>query len=160
MPKNLFLSLFAVGILPFTSALLAQEKVDKHDVLARETADQFIKVIKSDIEAVMKMVDVPFCFPRENIKDRETLRTKLESLVRRNQESKANVECKVQAIYSFANLEKKLKLPERDHKLLKEVLEKTDRVVIYTLITNPPRDDRAAVFVRIREGKAKVVGIR
>jgi hypothetical protein len=162
MSKTLSLSLFAIGVFQVASVFPAQEKADKLDVLAKEAGEQFIKAIQTDIEAVMKMVDVPFCYlgARENIKDRQLLRVKLELIVQRNQETKKTVKLKLQSISSFGDFEEQFKDFKRDLELLKEVLEKADRVLIYTQADDLKRDDRTAVFVRIREGKPKVVGIR
>lgn len=157
------LSLFAIGVFQVALVLPVQEKADKPDkpdLLAKEAGEQFIKAIQTDIEAVMKIVDVPFCYPRENIKDRQLLRVKLESLVQRNQQSKKTVKLKLQSIYSFGDFSEQFKASKRDLELLKEVLEKADRVLIYTQPDDLKRDDRTAIFVRVREGSLKIVGIR
>jgi hypothetical protein len=139
-------------------SVAAKDKADKRDMLAKTAADEYLKAIQSqDLDAVMKMVDVPFFVPRskENIKDRESLRSEMELLVKRDQRG---VKVKVEAIYSVANFVEKFKLGAGVRDRMKEVAEAADRVVVYTLITEPKRDDRAAVLVRIRDGKAKVVG--
>jgi hypothetical protein len=150
-------------------AALEKEPPDKRDGQAKDAAEEFVKAIsKANIEQVMKIVDVPFYFgaaeeDRETIKDRDSLKKKLEATLRPDP-----VEYKVVAISSFGSLPEALfhdLLPKEtdetlftqgDQKLLKEILKKEDRVVFFMI----ERDVLWAVAVRAQDRKAKVLGVR
>ncbi len=153
MVKKLSLMFLAASVLQFPALLPAQEKADKRDLLAKDTAEQFLAAVwKQDIETAMRTVDVPFFFNgRETIKDRGRLKTGLESMF---SPPLPQVEQKVRAIYSFGSLPSHF-FSNKDHELLAKLLEKTDRIVLLQL----PRR-LIAIAVRFQDTKAKVVGIR
>jgi hypothetical protein len=146
-----------VAALPWLAGnAAAQEKgkPDKRDLQAREAAERFMEAVwRRDLEAAMKGVDVPFFWDGvENVQGREELKKRLERVVKKD---RGKVGYKFQAAYSFGEFAKKM--TGKGRKLLGAILQDTDRVVVFTF---SDRDDRIGVMVRIREGKARVVGFR
>jgi hypothetical protein len=131
-----------------------KDEADERDRQALMAADRFMKAVwKRDLEEVMKTVDLPFFWDGvENIKDRENLKSKLQRLVGRD---RSKIEYKVRAVYPFAEWAEKASLRTKDHELLKEVLDKTDRIVVFGLTK-----DGIEIAVRVRGNEAKVVGFR
>jgi hypothetical protein len=155
MFRAMLLGLVAAGALCLASSIAAQdnEKGDKLDLEAKKVAEDYMNgVWKQKIEDVMKLVDVPFYWDgKENIKDRERLKSNIERLLKRD---RSQTRFKSKAVYAFAKLPKEA-LRDEQWALLKKVLDETDRVVIFELSTS---DDMPFIMIRIREGKMKVVG--
>ncbi|HYT91021.1 MAG TPA: hypothetical protein VEL76_20080 [Gemmataceae bacterium] len=151
-PREQLPSFLIVATLPAQETEKA-DKADKGDQQAKEAAEQFLKaLLKPDLEAVMKTVDVPFCLQgRENIKDHERLKKLLESFLA---PALAKWEYKAGAVAAFGSLPENI-FSESEHKLFKEILTKTDCIVLFPL----PRR-ATAIAVRVEETKARVVGIR
>jgi hypothetical protein len=127
---------------------------DKADALAREAVEQFTKAVKAeDVDAVMKLVDVPFFFDGKRvIKDRDELRKEFTDAFDEKDLTQISVEIK--EIHAFEAIEEKLK--ENDREMLKEVLAKGDRVVVLEVDSK----EKVGLAVRIRDGQAKIVGLR
>lgn len=132
-------------------------KVDKLDVLARATEGQFIRAIAlGNIVDTMQVVDVPYLWDGvEIVKDRVALQKKFQEAFARTRLGE-QVEFGTTNTWTFGNLPKGV-LNEKEQKLLSEILENTDRLV--GVYKKPPSRE-GVVAVRIREGKAKVVGYR
>lgn len=141
------------GLSWLASGAAAQEKVDKTDALVREATEQFMKAMKAeDLERVMKAVHVPFFWDGvKNIKDREDLKKHFADVFA--DKDLTQLEYKIKEVHTFAKARDTLR--EKDRELLKEILNDTDRIVHVVL-----QRDGVAVMVRIREGKAQVVGFR
>jgi hypothetical protein len=134
-----------------------QPEPGKLDARAKETVDQFMKAMTAhDIDATMKVVDVPFFWDGvEIIKNRDFLKQKLEEIFKRNRIKGLGYDLK--EVWSFGNLPQKA-ASEKDKKLLGQILDKDDRVVL--VLWKPPGMDGLVAAVRFRDGKAKVAGFR
>lgn len=134
-----------------------QDKADKADTLAREIVDRFMKAMKAeDVKAVLQVVDVPFFLEgQKNIADRDELRKVFADIFA--DKDLTTFTFQIKDIYSFEKIREKLL--EKDRGLLKDVLDKNDRIV-HVEVTAKERKDGFALMVRIREGKAMVVGFR
>ncbi len=132
----------------------AKEERDKADIQAKEVAAQFMKAMKAeDSQAVMKVVEVPFFWDgKKNIKDRQEMERNFARVF--EEKDLTQIEYTIKAVHTFGKLPENL-LNEKDKGLLKEVLDKDDRIVLVAL-----KRDGLAIMVRFREGKAKVVGFR
>lgn len=132
---------------------VAQEKADKADTLAKEATVQFAEAMKAEnIEAVMKIVDIPFFWDGvKNIKDREELKEAFAEVFA--EKDLTQLEYTIKEIHTVAKVLENFS--EKERKLLREVVDKDDRIVLVWT-----KRDGIAVVVRIRQGKAKVVGFR
>jgi hypothetical protein len=142
--------------LALVSDIAAQDKdkPDKRDLQAKAAAEQFIKAITKpeSIDAIMLTVDVPFFFDgTENIKDRERLKKKIEPFLTPNPDQ---LEFKVRSILAFGSLPENI-ISQKDHQLLKEILDTTDRIVLCFA-----ERQVIALAVRVQENNVKVVGFR
>lgn len=131
------------------------DEAEKANAQAREVVEKLAKAVKAkDIDAVMKIVDVPFFWDgKKTIKDRDDLRKEIVGVFAEKDFSEVTLE--VKEVFTVEVVQGKLK--EKERELLKDVVTKDDRVVL--LGTNMDKD-KVAVFVRLRDGKARVVGIR
>jgi hypothetical protein len=132
------------------SSVAAQDK--KADDKAKEIHGQFVKAIKAkDLDGMMKLVDVPWIgFSKEVIKDEKDLKKALKGFLD-SIEDPAMVKADIKEILSYAKFREKFKDKKEALKLL-DVLKLTndDRVIV---------EASAAIIIRIRDGKAKVVGV-
>jgi len=145
------------ALVSFAAGLAAQEKEkpDKRDEQAKDFAEKFMKALAKaeDFDAIKDKVDVPFFMAAEriagkNLKDREEVQKNLGLPAPPSKQVYTAL-----AVYSFGALPEKF-FNEHEHKLLKETLTKTDRIVVL-------RARRLmAVAVRFKGDEAKVVGIR
>ena len=132
----------------------ADEETDKK---VREAATDFLNALKAEsIEGVMKVVDVPFYEDGDSVhKERDGV----EKLVRElfEKEELGGVKFEVVKVHAFAAVREKFSEPKRE--LLKDVLTDGDRVVQFKIDHDGQTDEDFLVFVRLREGMAKVVGV-
>jgi hypothetical protein len=129
------------------------------DALAKQAAEQFDKaLLAKDVDGVMAVVDVPFCwdFLRAPIRDRDALRA--EFIETFKEKDYAGIQFTVAEAVTYADFVPKV----AKHKELKEALDTVvgpkDRVVA---IIDPAdkKQEKEYLAVRIIGGKAKVVGI-
>lgn len=131
-------------------------QAEKTDELAKRAGEQFLKVlVAEDADATMKLVDVPFCFFRETIANREELKKKFTQMFKREdfQEWK----------FTLDEMHPYGKIPDnfwkKKHKeTLDTFFKNDDRILIYTFTPNE-RDDRFGLAVRIKDGKGRIVGM-
>jgi hypothetical protein len=129
------------------------QKADMADTQAREVVEQFMKAMKAEnVDAVMKTVDVPFFWDGVmNIKDQGDLKRHFAEVF--EDKDLSQLKYTIKEVHTFAAMREKM--DKKELVLLKDVLDNKDRVVVVSL----PRDG-IAVMVRLRDGKAKVVGFR
>jgi hypothetical protein len=132
----------------------AEDKGDKADAQSKEVVEQFMKALKAETtEAALKVADVPFFWDgKEVIKEREELKKAFAQVFA--EKDLTQIEYTIKEVSTLEKMREKLS--EKERELLKDVLEKDDRVVFVELKS----DAFLAVMVRIREGKAKVAGFR
>jgi len=134
---------------------------DKDEDKAKEAALAFLKAVKAkDLDAVMKTVDAPFLNDEkgeikviEKIEDLKTdLKAKLEKI--KNTEK---IPTEVSEVLDRPAIRKKLagKKGEEELKKIEKVLGDKG----YAVVLGKPDDESGALLVRIKDGKAKVVGI-
>ena len=148
----------AVLALAVVALLVPTVRADEEaDQKAREAATDFLNALKAEsIEGVMKVVDVPFYEDGDSVhKERDGV----EKLVRElfEKEELGGVKFEVVKVHSFAAVREKFSEPKRE--LLKDVLTDGDRVVQFKIDHDGQTDEDFLVFVRLREGTAKVVGV-
>jgi hypothetical protein len=150
----------AVALKGIATDVAAQEKGDKTDTLAKEAVEQFFKAFTAKkIDGLMKAVDVPFC--REggkNIDKRDDLKQFMQKAMDVRDSSKDTLAIKlVTTLPKFEQSEGKFTGNER--KAVEEVLGKDHRVVEVGWNRFGGSKSRHLIFVRIRKGEAKVVGM-
>jgi hypothetical protein len=139
---GVFLSLSA------SSVAVQDQKAEK----AKEIHGQFVKAIKAkDLDGMMKLVDVPrIGFSKEVIRDEKDLKKALKSFLD-SIEDPAKVKADIKEVLSYATFREKFKDKKEVLKLLNALkLTNDDRVIV---------EANAAIVIRIRDGKAKVVGV-
>jgi len=128
------------------------------DELAREAVLAYVKAANArDVDAAMKVVDVPFYFTEKIIvKGRDEMRKILEVAARRKN---GEFSLRIQDVGTLEQMEKKTGkvLKEEKRKPLIQVLGKEHRIVRVE-ITNDLGTTKAAFAVRIDGSKAVVVG--
>lgn len=149
-----FLLAAAAALMWFAAGASAADKADKADTQAKKTAERFLKAMKAeDVQGILKVVEVPFFLDgKKVIKNREVLKNSFASIFAKK--DLTQIEYEIKEVQTCATFQEKMS--EKERKMLNEVLNKNDRIVI---ITVKPRQ-RLAVMVRIRDGKPFVAGIR
>ncbi len=146
--------LVATLIVLSTSQVLIAE--DKPDDLAKEVVGQFMKALRgNNLEAVLEAADVPwFHDGKKIIKDREELKKEFKELLDKKDLKALKFEIKRVIAYK----EVRDQTNEEERMLLDEVLDrsKEDRVLLVEI----DGKERVALMVRIREGRAVLVGLR
>ncbi len=150
---SLIFGMFAV--LPIGSPAQEKGHADKRDAAAKEIAEKFMTALMKgdDVDRVMKTVGVPFFaagekFAAKVFNDPEQLKEMLDKPA-----APPKYELKVLTVYPFGALPASF-FGDNDHKLVKEILKKDDRIVMV-------RHQRLmAVAVRFTDGDVKVVGLR
>lgn len=138
-------------VLPLASA------ADKDEDKAKEAAVAFLKAVKTkDVDAVLKTTDLPFLVmadgkPKVFEKADEVkadLKEKLETI-----KDPDKVPTEVEKLTPFADLRDKVK--DEDHRKAIEKVLGDGGIIAYTRSSD---DKTVAILVRIKDGKAKVVG--
>jgi len=121
---------------------------------AKEVVGKFIKAFKAkELDKLLEVVDVPWVddlAKGEVIKTKEALKKHLQALL---QESKPENLGEVLRVVAFSKLRDKIK-QEEIRKMLDQVISKEDLVVEYGV----GKRERSIALVRVRDGKAKIVG--
>jgi len=133
---------------------------DADEDKAKEVATAFLKAVKAkDLDAVMKTADVPF------LKDDKGK----PKLIEKTEDLKADLKAMLEKILDAEKLPGEVS-EALDLPAIRKLLEgknaaadfKTFEKVLgdkgYVVMLGKPGDERGAVFVRIKDGKAKVVG--
>ncbi len=148
MNVSRYLSGMLFVALPLT---VANATDDAQEVrLAKDAASQFFKALNAKrLDDLIQLADVPWWSgDSELVKDRGQLRKLLQGIVEKNGDRKFPIE--VTQVLTYAEARKKID-DAKARALLDEVLQRNDRVVVFG------RDEHA-LLVRVREGKARIVG--
>ena len=142
-------------------ALAALHAEDPTDKLARRAVDRFLDAHKaSDVDGMMLHVEVPwFHDAKEVITDRMQLRREFEKELAREKD-RTNLQHKITQIVPYRTVRDKLREDER--KLTDEVVRESDRLVLVLIGREADKDrgDKVAFLVGIKDGQAKVVGLK
>jgi RNA polymerase sigma factor (sigma-70 family) len=144
-------------------ATAAGGEAAKPDVQAKESVEQFLKALKgADVEGILQVSGVPF-LQGAIIRKREDLKADFQRLLDRRDFSQDKTE--VEMVSTLPEFEKALgkKLTEQTRKDLVEVLGEDHRLVLIAFPGDGTKPKAAkpkvAIAVRLRAGKATVVGI-
>jgi hypothetical protein len=164
-----WLALAAAGLLVAAGGAGAEQPADKNVELAKKAVDAFAKgVIAKDINALMKVVDVPWCDnlnleTSKLILKSEELKKRLEKLIGGSSKIPEKVVLEFKTVLTYEKVLEKFgkALSAEERKVLDEVLKKTD-YVMHVEIRSPEGEVLTAMsfLVGIRGGQAKVVGLR
>lgn len=138
--------------------LLSAAPEDKAEKQVKEVVEQFMKAcIAEDLDAVMKLVDVPWYSKGKVTKNLGEVKEMFKEVFDDKDAAGTTFEIVQVLIYPKA----RDLLKEKSRKPLDEVLGKNDWVVILklTIPNKPQNDDKLGILVRVREGKTKVVGL-
>jgi len=153
------LPLLLIVSLPVPAAVAHAE--DATDKLARQAVEQFIVAYRtSDIKGMMEAVETPwFHNAKEVIQTREQLQREFHKELGRDKD-RANLKHIITQVVTYKSVREKLR--EEERKLADEVIGPEDRVALARLgkEVDGGQGDKVAFLVRIRDGKARVVGIR
>src|SRR5262245_36999617 len=155
-PEDFAMRLLAVALLIAFAAPVSA--ADKNEEKAKDTAIALLKAVKAkDIDAVMKVTAVPFAYRdgdkpkvlKEEADVKAWVKERLDEL-----KNADKVPTEIDRITPFSELREKIK-DEADRKTLDEVIGKDG----FVAFVKTPDDKTVAILVRIKDGKAKVVGI-
>jgi NAD(P)H-hydrate repair Nnr-like enzyme with NAD(P)H-hydrate dehydratase domain len=126
-------------------------KLPDREALAKEAATQFVTALKAgDGEAMLKVADVPFCWDCVRVvKDAKELGTAFDRVPK--DKDLAQLKLEVKEVFAGEKLPEKVSKSARP--MASEFAKNIDFVVVMKL-----ERDVIAVFVRVRDGKAKVCG--
>lgn len=142
------------------TAGLVYATADKDEDKAKEAAVAFLKAVKAkDLDAVMKTVDVPYLSDDKGsvklIEKTEDLKEALKPFLEKVQPDKVPSEVgKTLDLPAIREL-----LAKKDDKKIIESIEKVLGKAGYAVFLVQNGKERGAVLVRIKDGKAAVVGI-
>jgi hypothetical protein len=148
---------FAAAVLIACTALPGFA-ADKNEDKAREAAVAYMKAMKArDADAALKVADVPFGYRDGDtsavIKDTAALKKWLKEKIEEIKDADA-VPTEVKTLVAFAQLKEKVKDSEQ-LKAVEDVIGKDGFIVMF--IT--PDEKMLPILVRMRDGKAKIVGV-
>ena len=134
---------------------------DKDEDKAKAAAVAFLKAIKSkDVAAVMKTADVPFMLADRNmpkvVEKTDDLKTELTGLVEKIKDVE-KIPQEAAMVYDLPAIRKKLEDRKKD-----EILRSVEKVLGgkgYVVTMKREARESGAVLVRVKDGKAVVVGI-
>jgi hypothetical protein len=153
MSRFVFCFGLVLGVVLSLSASSVAAQDNKADDKAKEIHGQFVKAIKAkDLDGMMKLVDVPWIgFSKEVIRDEKVLKKALKDFLD-SIEAPSKVKADIKEVLSYPKFHhEKFKDKKEVLKLLDELkLTKEDRVIV---------EANAAMIIRIRNGKAKIVGV-
>lgn len=147
------LPLFVIIAVPLV-ALAAADKVDDQ---VKKVVDQFAAAVKAeDVDAVMKVVDVPwFDDGKRIIRERDELKKHFQEIFKEKDLTTFTYE--IDEVNRFGDIQGEVS--EQDRELLKGVVDKDDRVVSLT-IKQGDKKHKVHLGVRLRKGEAKIVGLK
>jgi hypothetical protein len=122
----------------------------KEEQLAKAAATQFFKALNAkQLDDLMKVADVPWWSGDEElVKDRDELRKIMREVLDNLGEHKFPTE--VTQVLTYAEARKKIE-DAKTLAVLDKLLDRKDRIVVFG-------KDEHGLLVRIREGKARVIG--
>ncbi len=142
-----------LAVLSTSQVLIAE---DKPDDLAKEVVGQFMKALRgNNLEAVLEAADVPwFHDGKKIIKDRDELKKEFKELL--DKKDLKALKFEIKRVVPYKDVRDQTN--EEEQKLLDEVLDrsKDDRVLLVEI----DGKERVALMVRVREGRAVLVGLR
>jgi hypothetical protein len=157
--KRLLMVLAAGWLVGIGARVPAQEKPAKGDALAKEAVQQFFEAFKTkDVKALMKVVDVPFC--REGGKHLEKLE-ELEQYIRKGMERRdfSKDKLRITRVTTLPQLEESEgKFTDDERAAVQRATGKDHRVVMVEWVRREEGKHQALFFIRLQDGKAKVVG--
>jgi hypothetical protein len=164
-PVNRFLAI--VGVM-WSAALLPASPVpkDSPEKLARATVERLIAGLKKcDPDAVMQVLEVPYSFGKEKFTDRVGLENRIRHLLK-NAVNIESLSTKVGRVLTRERFEKenliaKVRTQPSDSeiKILMEQIGPEGRIVLLHASKEHSEDEHPSfVFVRVKDGVAKVVG--
>jgi len=134
----------------------AAEPDDKTKMKAKEVVEQFIKAIKAeDLDALLKIIDVPWLHDNKVIKDKDDQKATIKKAF--DDKDFSNLSAEIREYHTYGDVREKLKEDRREK--VDEVLSKEDVIVMIQLDTGDGNKRRNGVLVKIKDGKAKVVGL-
>jgi hypothetical protein len=146
------------SILPTVTRVQAGEPPD---TLARKAVEKLLKAYKgSDIEGIMDAVETPwFHNGKEVFRERDQLKREFHRELSREKD-RAGMQHRITDCHPYKAVREKLREDER--KLADEVLKEDDRVLLVRMgkVVAGEQGDRVVFLVRIRDGQAKVVGLK
>lgn len=131
---------------------------DKNEDKAKEAAVAFLKAVKSkDVDAVLKVSAAPFAYKDGEkvamLKDADALKSWLKEKLDEIKDAD-KVPTAVDAIHAFAAIKDKIKDADQK-KAIEEVVGKDG----YVAVVATPDGKQVPLLVRIKDGKAIVVGL-
>jgi hypothetical protein len=141
-----------VLVLPLIAARAADDPTKKEERLAKDAAIRFFEALNAKrLDDLMKIADVPWWSGEaELVKDRDELRKLLKAVVEQMGDRK--LPTKATQVLTYAQVRKKIDDP-KTRAILDKLLDQNGRWVDFGKDGNGP-----GVFVRVRQGKARVVG--
>jgi hypothetical protein len=142
----------ALAVLSSTEAL-GQKSEEMH---ARDAVDRFMNALKAeDLDGVLKSVSFPFYFDRRQILEKDAeLRSLLKEQVDRSDYS--DLAWKIKMVHRLEDVVAKASAEE---KLLLDKVTRAGDLVIEIAVTHNGREDGAALFVRVADGKGSILGL-
>jgi hypothetical protein len=134
---------------------------DKARALAKEAVERLNKAVEGrDLDALMKLVDVPYCQDgRQIIKDREELRKAFEEVWAKRPKQPAKIKFHIREIATIMEFIKKKNAPPSRGADLSAVLGENHRVV-YVEFERPTGGFQPVwIGVRIDRDQARIVGM-
>jgi hypothetical protein len=157
MRRALFLTLFAVLV----AQAVGGGENKKDDALARDVVQRLYKASDDrDVDAIMKLVDVPFCLDgREIIKDKVKLRKIMEKSVAR-QRAGMKFKIHIRKVAPMLDFIENKKVPPSRGADMSAVLAKNHRVVFVEIErSGPPGGFQPTwIGVNFENGKPTIVG--
>jgi hypothetical protein len=130
---------------------------DKNEDKAKEVSLAFLKALKAkDLDAVMKTVDVPFLFMTEQVEKTDDLKAKFKAFFEKVSPDK--VPSEVGSVLDVPALRKKFGDNDTANKKIDEI-EKLLGKTGYAVLMKRGEKETEPLFVQVKDGKAKVVGI-
>lgn len=135
----------------------AAAAADKPEDTAKAAAVAFLKAVKAkDVDAAVKLTDVPFLYRDGGLathKDAAALKTWLKDKFGEVKDPD-KVPTTTDEILDFAAVKEKIK-DEKERELAEEVIGKDGYVAVVT----PDDGKKVGIAIRMKDGKAKVVGL-
>jgi len=131
---------------------------DKTEAQVKEVVGQFTKAVKGkDIVNLMRVQEVPFFFDgKRNITELDELRKLWTGVLEKK--DLAQAEFQIEEIQVFEKAQERFS--EKERELLKDVMKKDDRVVRLSVLQKGKTTEGLRLLVRLKDGKAKIVGLR
>lgn len=154
--RPLAVAAFLALVVPLASAQDKDKKSDEDK--AKEVALAFLKAVKAkDVDALLKTVDVPFLMEgkEEPVAKAEDLKEGMKTFLAKVEQDRVPADVgKVMDVAGIRDL-----FAKKDDKKPLEAIEKVLGKTGYAVFLVRDGKERGAVLVRVKDGKAAVVGI-